>query len=52
LTSAATTAWAQDWRATYRELAFAVIPAENAEGGIGHYGPMMAQLSQELGFPV
>lgn len=52
LTSAVTTAWAQDWRATYRELVFAVIPAENAEGVVGRYGPMMAHLSKELGVPV
>ena len=52
LASAVTTAWAQDWRATYRELVFAVIPAENAEGVVGRYGPMMAHLSKELGVPV
>jgi phosphonate transport system substrate-binding protein len=45
-------AQAQDWRAQYREIEFAVIPAENAEGVVGRYGPMMAHLSKELGVPV
>lgn len=45
-------AQAQDWRAQYRELEFAVIPAENAEGVVGRYGPMIAHLSKELRVPV
>ena len=43
---------AQDWKAKYKELEFAIVPAENATGVTDRYGPMMAYLSQELGVPV
>jgi phosphonate transport system substrate-binding protein len=46
------TGLAQDWRAKYPELVFAVIPAENASGVTDRYGPMISYLSKELGTKV
>jgi phosphonate transport system substrate-binding protein len=48
----ATAAWADDWKAKYPELTFAVVPAENASGVSDRYAPFMAYLSKELGVPV
>lgn len=48
----ATTALAQDWKAKYPELVFAVVPAENAASVADRFGPMMAYLSKELGTKV
>jgi phosphonate transport system substrate-binding protein len=48
----ATGAQAQDWKAKYPELTFAIIPAENASGVIERYAPFMAYLSKEIGVPV
>ena len=45
-------AFAQDWKAQYPELTFAIIPAENASGVTERYNPPMAYLSKELGVPV
>jgi phosphonate transport system substrate-binding protein len=45
-------AFAQDWKAKYPELTFAVVPAENASGVTERYGPLMAYLSKELGVKV
>ena len=46
------TAQAQDWRAKYPELVFAVIPAENASGVSDRFAPFMEYLSKELGVKV
>ena len=48
----ATPAAAQDWKAKYPELVFAMIPAENAGGVTERYGPMVAYLAKELGTKV
>jgi phosphonate transport system substrate-binding protein len=34
---------AQDWKAKYPELTFAIIPAENATGVIERYTPFIVQ---------
>jgi phosphonate transport system substrate-binding protein len=47
-----TAAQAQDWKAKYPELVFAVVPAENASGVNDRYAPFMAYLSKELGTKV
>lgn len=43
---------AQTWKAKYPELTFAVVPAENATGVTGRYGPLAEYWSKELGVPV
>ena len=43
---------AQDWKAKYPELVFAVIPAENATGVSERFAPLVAYLSKELGIKV
>lgn len=43
---------AQDWKAKYPELTFAIIPAENATGVIERYTPFMDYLSKQLGVKV
>ncbi|MFG1401291.1 phosphonate ABC transporter substrate-binding protein [Xanthobacter sp. V2C-8] len=43
---------AQDYKAKYPELTFAIIPAENATGVTERYAPLMAYLTKELGVPV
>jgi phosphonate transport system substrate-binding protein len=48
----ATSAWADDWKAKYPELTFAVVPAENASGVSDRYAGFMTYLSKELGVPV
>jgi phosphonate transport system substrate-binding protein len=45
-------AHADDWKAKYKELTLAVIPAENASGVSDRYAPFIAYLSKELGVPV
>ena len=45
-------AFAQDWKAKYPELIFAIIPAENASGVIDRYTPFVNYLSKELGTKV
>jgi len=45
-------AMAQDWKAQYPEISFAVVPSENASGVTERYGPLMDYLSKELGVPV
>ena len=45
-------AHADDWKAKYKELTFAVVPAENASGVSNRYAPFMDYLSKELGVPV
>jgi phosphonate transport system substrate-binding protein len=51
-TLAAAPAFAEDWRAKYPELVFAVVPAENATGVMDRYTPFAAYLSKELGVKV
>ncbi len=48
----ATPAFAQEWKAKYPELVYAVVPAENASGVTERMGPWMAYLSKELGVKV
>ncbi len=43
---------AQDWKAKYPELVFAVVPAENATGVTERWAPFTAYLSKELGVKV
>ena len=43
---------AEDWKAKYPELTFAVVPAENASGVTERWTPFMAYLSKELGVKV
>jgi phosphonate transport system substrate-binding protein len=45
-------ALAQDWKAKYPELVFAVVPAENASGVTERYGPFVEYLARELGTKV
>jgi phosphonate transport system substrate-binding protein len=49
---AATTASAQDYKAKYPELTFAVVPAENASGVIDRWTPFTEYLSKQLGVKV
>ncbi len=49
---AASPALAQDWKAQYPELTFAVIPSENSGGVLDRYEPMMEYLSEAIGVPV
>jgi phosphonate transport system substrate-binding protein len=48
----ATAAHADDWRAKYPEVTFAVIPAENGSGVTERYAPFVSYLSKELGVKV
>src|SRR3984957_18119011 len=52
LAFSATTASAEDWKAKYPEITFAVIPAENGSGVTERYAPFVAYLSKELGIKV
>jgi phosphonate transport system substrate-binding protein len=52
LLSMAGIAQAADWKDQYKELTFAVVPAENASGVGDRYAPFMEYLSKELGVPV
>lgn len=47
-----TAAVAQDWKAKYPELTFAVVPAENASGVTERWTPFTNYLSKELGVKV
>src|SRR4051812_33605289 len=49
---AATTASAQDYKAKYPELTFAVVPAENASGVIDRWTPFAEYLTKQLGVKV
>ena len=49
---AASAARADDWKAKYPELVFAVIPAENASGTVDRWTPFVDYLSKELGVKV
>jgi phosphonate transport system substrate-binding protein len=48
----ATAASAEDWKAKYPEITFAVIPAENGSGVTERYTPLVNYLSKELGIKV
>jgi len=50
--SFAATASAEDWKAKYPELTFAVVPAENASGVTERWAPFIDYLSKELGVKV
>jgi phosphonate transport system substrate-binding protein len=45
-------AMAQDWKAKYPELTFAIIPAENATGVVERYAPLMDYLTKQIGVKV
>ena len=45
-------ALAQDWKAKYPELIFAIIPSENASGVVERYTPFVSYLAKELGTKV
>jgi phosphonate transport system substrate-binding protein len=45
-------ALAQDWKAKYPELVFALVPAENATGVSDRYAPLAEYLAKELGVKV
>src|SRR5580692_7670621 len=45
-------AQAQDWKARYPELVFAVIPEENGAGVMDRYAPFVDYLSKEIGAKV
>jgi phosphonate transport system substrate-binding protein len=47
-----TPAFAEDWRAKYPEITFAVVPAENGSGVTERYTPFVSYLSKELGIKV
>ena len=49
---AANAAFAQDWKAKYPELVFAVVPAENASGVVDRWTPFVDDLSKQLGTKV
>jgi phosphonate transport system substrate-binding protein len=42
-------AGAQDWKARYPELVFAVAPGENSAGVIDRWGPLLRHLEREIG---
>ncbi len=52
LAATSSAAFAQDWRARFPELVYAVVPAENASGVTERMGPWMEYLSRELGVKV
>jgi phosphonate transport system substrate-binding protein len=43
---------AEDWKAKYPEITFAVIPAENGSGVMERYTPFVNYLTKELGIKV
>ena len=52
LAALASPALAQDWKANYPEVIFAIIPAENASGVVERYTPFVNYLAKELGTKV
>jgi phosphonate transport system substrate-binding protein len=48
----AASASAEDWKAKYPEITFAVVPAENASGVSDRYTPFVNYLSKERGIKV
>lgn len=51
-TTLAAPVFAQDWKAKYPELVFAIVPAENAAGVTERYTPFVNYLSKQLGTKV
>ena len=49
---ATASAGAQDWKATFPEIVYAIIPAENASGVVDRWTPFVTYLSKELGTKV
>ena len=49
---AAKSAFAEDWRAKYPELVYAVVPEENASGTIDRWAPFLDYLTKEIGVKV
>ena len=49
---AATASFAQDYKAKFPEITFAVVPAENASGVTDRWTPFVNYLSKELGIKV
>jgi phosphonate transport system substrate-binding protein len=47
-----TVSFAEDWKAKYPEITFAVVPAENASGVTERFAPFVNYLSKELGIKV
>src|SRR5215475_1685014 len=47
-----TSSFAEDWKAKYPEITFAVVPAENASGVTERFAPFISYLSKELGIKV
>ena len=47
-----TASFAEDWKAKYPEITFAVIPAENGSGVTERYAAFVTYLSKELGIKV
>ena len=43
---------ADDWKAKYPELTFAIVPVENASDTLNRWGPFVDYLSKELGVKV
>lgn len=52
LVATAAPASAQAWKTEYKELVFAIVPAENASGVTERYKPFTEYLTKELGVPV
>lgn len=52
LALSATAVSAQDWKALYPELVWAIVPAENASSVTDRFGPMMAYMEKQLGVKV
>src|ERR1700747_2250479 len=52
LLTVTTASFAEDWRAKYPEITFAVVPAENASGVTERFTPFVNYLSKELGIKV
>jgi phosphonate transport system substrate-binding protein len=45
-------AFAQGWKDKYKELTFAIVPAENASGVTERFTPLVEYLTRQLGVPV
>jgi phosphonate transport system substrate-binding protein len=52
LAAGVSAARADDWKSKYKELTFAVVPAENASGVSDRFAPFIDYLTRELGVPV
>ena len=52
LATSASMAVAQDWKAKYPELTFAIVPSENASGVADRFGPFIECLAKQIGTKV